>query len=42
MYVYVMKLCNCIMMTSNHLNYDQDDNDINDGNHDDADDDNDK
>ena len=29
-------------MTTNHMNYDQDDSDIDDGNHDDADDDNDQ
>ena len=31
-----------IMMTTNHMNYDQDDSDIDDGNHDDADYDNDQ
>ena len=35
-----MYLLLLIMMTSNHLNYDLDDNDIDDDNHDDADDDN--
>ena len=34
-----MYLLLSIKMTSNHLNYDQDDNDIDDDNHDDADDD---